>query len=87
MEHAANINGLEKGFIFSIHTNNITIKGMGDVIITGSYDPNTGNRNGQNLITVGGSGVTLKIKIEKAIIILTIKAAIKYLNSLATVKT
>ena len=31
LEHVANINGVEKGFIFPIHANNITIKGMGDV--------------------------------------------------------
>jgi len=60
LEHVANINGVEKGFIFPIHANNITIKGMGDVTITSSYDPNTGNWNGQNLITVGGSDVTIE---------------------------
>ena len=60
LEHVANINGVEKGFIFPIHANNITIKGMGDVTITSTYDPNTGNWNGQNLITVGGSDVTIE---------------------------
>lgn len=41
LEHAANINGVEKGFIFPIHANNITIKGMDTVTILGSYDTKT----------------------------------------------
>lgn len=60
LEHAANINGVEKGFIFPIHANNITMKSIGNVTIFGSYDTKTGNRNGQNRTTVGGSGVTIE---------------------------
>lgn len=60
IEHVSNINGVEKGFVFPIHANNITIKGEGDVIITSDYDPNTGNWAGQNFITIGGTGVTIE---------------------------
>ena len=60
LEHVANMNGVEKGFVFPIHANNITIKGMGDVTITSEYDSNTGNWAGQNFITVGGSNVTIE---------------------------
>ena len=60
LEHVANMNGVEKGFVFPIHANNITIKGMGDVTITSNYDTNTGNWAGQNFITIGGTGVTIE---------------------------
>lgn len=60
-------NGLEiagqTGFVFPITANDITIKkgaGEGDVIITSSYDSNTGNWFGQNFITISGTGVTIQ---------------------------
>ena len=48
------------GFVFPITANNLTIVGEGDVTITSDYDPNTGNWNGQNFVTIGGNGVTIE---------------------------
>lgn len=59
IDNGITING-QKGFVFPIAVNNLTIKGTGNVIITSSYDPNTGNWFGQNFITVGGTGVTIQ---------------------------
>ena len=59
IENGITING-QTGFVFPIAVNNLTIKGTGNVIITSSYNPNTGNWFGQNFITVGGTGVTIQ---------------------------
>ncbi len=63
MEHESSINGVEKGFVFPIHANNITIIGEGDVTITSSYSvPESGGGNwvNQNFITVSGNNVTIE---------------------------
>ena len=50
----------ESGLVFPITANNLTIKGTGNVVLTSSYDPNTGNWNGQNFVTISGNGVTIE---------------------------
>lgn len=65
LEHKANIASNEKGFVFPIHSDNLTIKGEGDVTITSSYKANTGNWNKQNFITIASSNVTIEnVKIK-----------------------
>ena len=56
----ANINNHESGFVFPIFVDDLTIRGEGDVTITSTYDPNTGNWSGQNFITISGEGVTIE---------------------------
>lgn len=56
------ING-EQGFVFPITADNLTIRGVGDVTITSSYDPGEtegGVWHNQNFITISGSNVTLE---------------------------
>ncbi|MGN8938414.1 hypothetical protein [Bittarella sp. HCP28S3_D9] len=60
LDVVANINGVEKGFVFPLFVDDLSIRGEGEVSITSSYDPATGNWAGQNFVTVGGSGVTLE---------------------------
>ncbi len=63
LDVVANINGVEKGFVFPIFVDNLTIRGEGDVNITSDYNPGNpagGAWNYQNFITIGGSNVTLE---------------------------
>lgn len=63
LDVVANINGVEKGFVFPIFVDNLTIRGEGDVNITSDYNPGKeagGNWNFQDFITIGGSNVTLE---------------------------
>ena len=56
------ING-ETGFVFPIYANNLTIRGIGDVTITSSYNPGAqqgGVWHNQNFITISGQGVVLE---------------------------
>ena len=53
------ING-EKGFVFPIVVDDLKIQGTGEVIITSSYNPNTGVWSGQNFITINSDGVTIQ---------------------------
>ena len=56
----ANINNVASGFVFPIFVDNLTIRGEGDVILTSTYDPNSGNWHSQNFLTIGSSGVTIE---------------------------
>lgn len=58
----ANINGVASGFVLPIFADNVTLRAAegAAVTLTSSFDPNTGNWNQQNFITISGSGVTLE---------------------------
>ena len=63
LDVVANINGVEKGFVFPLFVDDLSIRGEGEVSITSSYDPATGNWAGQNFVTVGGNSVTLELSL------------------------
>ncbi len=60
LDVVANINNVEKGFVFPIFVDDLTIQGEDGVVITSSYNLNSGNWNSQNFITIGSSGVTIE---------------------------
>ena len=58
----ANINGNKDGFVLPIFADNVTLRAAegAAVTLTSSFNPNTGNWNQQNFITISGEGVTLE---------------------------